>query len=464
MAVDSLSHAITSYTVATNKTWPFVTVSNFEVLGEDVTKMAGVVSVTFSPLVSEVEREGYEIFTANNQEWIAEGVLYSTGESLPQDAKGIPTQIYHLDETNVGTIPWVEDSSGPFLPVWQTAPAPYDPRVVNFNLLSAVPLAVTFEAMLNNQETVISQAVPHTDIFREISTVEVPNTPYSVVLGPLYDKLSPQDTKLVTGTVAAVLDWNSFFGAVLSIEERPVVLVMDGSCGDIMSFQVSGHEVQFLGYDDLHDPDYTHMEYTTLLDPSSPNHTENQCIYELRMYPTDELEQIYRTPQPYYYAVVMLLVFAFATAMFLVYATYVERRQTKVLESAAKSAAIVHSLFPKNVTDRMMKDLEQKTKGKDASGNYRFSAKTQMKDFLQDSGEKSTNSVAVYDTKPIADLFPACTVLFGDIVGKQLLLCSDMQSFVRINSDCTILPLRSIPAGFTAWSSVRGKLQVPTNL
>lgn len=418
MAVNSLSHAITSYTVVTNKTWPYVIMPNFEVLGEDVIKMAGIVAVTLSPLVSEVEREGYEIFATNNEDWIAEGVLYTTGENLPQDTKGIPTRIYQLNETTNGTIPKVDTGVGPFLPVWQTAPAPSDPRVVNFNLLSSVPLATTFETMLKNQMTVISPAVAHSDIFRETSAVEVPNTPHSVVLGPVYDKFSPQDTKLVVGTVAAVLDWKSFFGTILSVEERPVVLVMDGSCGDIMSFHVSGREVQFLGYDDIHDPDYTHMERSTLLDPSRPNPTENQCVYELRIYPTGEFEQIYRTPQPYLYAVAMLLVFGFATAVFLVYDIYVQRRQTKVLESAAKSAAIVHSLFPKNVTDRMMKDLEQKTKGKD-TGNYRFSARTQMKDFLQDSGEKSTNSVAVYDTKPIADLFAACTVLFGDIVGKQ---------------------------------------------
>jgi hypothetical protein len=419
MAVESLSRVFTSYTVATNTTWPYVTIPNFEVLGEDVIKMAGVVSVILSPLVSEVEREGYEVFATYNQDWITPSVLYTTGEILPQGNKGIPTKIYQINETTDGTIPKVDNGPGPFLPVWQLAPAPHDPRLVNFNLLSSLPIATTFEIMLKSKGAAITPAVAHGDIFRDTLAGVVANTPHSIVLGPVYDNFTSQGTKLVVGTVAAVLDWQAFFGTVLSVEERPVVLVVDGSCGDIMSFHLSGHDVQFLGDDDIHDPYYTHMERSIFFDPSHPNPTENQCVYGVRIYPTEELEQVYRTTQPYIYALAMLLVFAFATVVFLLYDVYVQRRQTKVLEAAAKSAAIVHSLFPKNVTDRMMKDLEEKTKGKETSSTYRFSAKTQMKDFLQDGAEKSTNSVAVYATKPIADLFTACTVLFADIVGKR---------------------------------------------
>lgn len=113
----------------------------------------------------------------------------------------------------------------------------------------------------------------------------------------------------------------------------------------------------------------------------------------------------------------MIVVFLFTAAVFLVYDSYVNDRQKKVLESAAKSAAIVHSLFPKNVTDRMMKEIDdQRSKDKEMkSGSFRFVPKSQIKDFLDDGVEKAT--AAVYDTKPIADLFPSTTVLFADIVG-----------------------------------------------
>jgi class 3 adenylate cyclase len=107
--------------------------------------------------------------------------------------------------------------------------------------------------------------------------------------------------------------------------------------------------------------------------------------------------------------------------MFLVFNLLVERRQFIILNKAADSTAIVSSLFPKQVRDRLLASERNETtqSNKYGSGNNR------LKSFLygdQDNG--GINSV------PIADLFPNCTVMFADI------------------------------AGFTAWSSTRGPEQV----
>lgn len=100
---------------------------------------------------------------------------------------------------------------------------------------------------------------------------------------------------------------------------------------------------------------------------------------------------------------------------------FVQSRNKKVENVAARSNAIVSSLFPSNVRDRLLaENLEvQVSKGKSRS---------------KTDGNGSLNDVAVYKSKPIADLFPETTVLFGDIVG------------------------------FTAWSSVRDPTQVFTLL
>jgi class 3 adenylate cyclase len=99
---------------------------------------------------------------------------------------------------------------------------------------------------------------------------------------------------------------------------------------------------------------------------------------------------------------------------------FVQSRNKKVENVAARSNAIVSSLFPSNVRDRLLaENLDVKvTKGRNRSKD----------------GNSHVNDVAVYKSKPIADLFPETTVLFGDIVG------------------------------FTAWSSVRDPTQVFTLL
>ena len=72
------------------------------------------------------------------------------------------------------------------------------------------------------------------------------------------------------------------------------------------------------------------------------------------------------------------------------------------MNEAIKSTAIVSSLFPKEVRDRMMEEQQA-----------RLSGKSRLQNFL--SGDDSAEA-----GQPIADLFPECTVCFADIASKFL--------------------------------------------
>jgi Adenylate and Guanylate cyclase catalytic domain len=111
---------------------------------------------------------------------------------------------------------------------------------------------------------------------------------------------------------------------------------------------------------------------------------------------------------------------AFSVLLFIVYDRLVERRQAIVLKSANQSSAIVSSLFPKNITERLL-DIGT------SSTSWNMTAKTRLKSFLCDSNDNQ-------GLQPIADLFLETTVLFADI------------------------------AGFTAWSSSRDPTHVFTLL
>jgi hypothetical protein len=103
--------------------------------------------------------------------------------------------------------------------------------------------------------------------------------------------------------------------------------------------------------------------------------------------------------------------------------------------AAVQSTAIVSSLFPSNVRDRLFNETNSN------GGNAAFQpTKVRLKSFLSDepsgfdSQGKGTVTSYPYHSKPIADLFTDCTVFFGDI------------------------------ASFTAWSSAREPGQVFTLL
>jgi len=92
-------------------------------------------------------------------------------------------------------------------------------------------------------------------------------------------------------------------------------------------------------------------------------------------------------------------------SVFLLFDRLVERRQKIVLTKARQSTAIVTSLFPQNVAERLMnEDVAQEHRG--------LGTKTRLKGFMngQASGHHSDSI--------IADLFPHCTVFFADIAGE----------------------------------------------
>lgn len=102
------------------------------------------------------------------------------------------------------------------------------------------------------------------------------------------------------------------------------------------------------------------------------------------------------------------------------------------METAVHTNAIVSSLFPSNVRDRLF-NTEQTSSEQGRKFEHN---KTRLKSFLSDGRNDSpfdSNETSIRQS-PIADLFPHCTVLFSDI------------------------------CGFTAWSSVREPSQVFTLL
>jgi Adenylate and Guanylate cyclase catalytic domain len=123
---------------------------------------------------------------------------------------------------------------------------------------------------------------------------------------------------------------------------------------------------------------------------------------------------------PRFVTLAVALVLSFTVVMFLVFNQLVERRQQIILNKATDSTAIVSTLFPKQIRDRLLATESTKMTSRIfGSGN------NPLKMFLSEDetkGEMLNN--------PIADLFPNCTVMFADI------------------------------SGFTAWSSTRGPEQV----
>jgi hypothetical protein len=258
----------------------------------------------------------------------------------------------------------------------------------------------------------------------EQKVVTYKGDPMSQVFFPIFDSFD--DDRSSVAIMVAWINWMSYFRHVLPKNMRGIVFVLRDPHGSAFTYEIDGVDVVPIGNGDMHDTKYDDMKKSgslALLEniADGTRHgvplDQEHCNFTLDVYPSNTFYDIYSTNTPIVITVSVALVFILTACMFLVYDRLVERRQSVVLRIAEQTTAIVASLFPKNVRDRLLAGASDKN-------NKSLAPNSRLKSFLNGSEVDDKSS------QPIADLFPHCTVLFADI------------------------------AGFTAWSSSREPAQV----
>ena len=227
----------------------------------------------------------------------------------------------------------------------------------------------------------------------------------------------------------------SYFKHILPSSLRGIYVVLNDSCGGEYTYLINGEHVIPVGHGDLHDKTFDGMKqsasFASVENIADGTKTglpfrKDQCTVRMDVYPSNTFHSLFNTSTPIIMTVSVAIIFVFTALMFVFYDRLVERRQALVMTKALQSNAIVSSLFPANVRDRLMAMESNSNKSRDSekeSGSF-IGPNRRLRGYL--SGVQDDDA----DQTPIADLFPHCTVLFADI------------------------------AGFTAWSSTRDPAQV----
>lgn len=232
---------------------------------------------------------------------------------------------------------------------------------------------------------------------------------------PVFSTLGSGDREEV-GILSMTARWDSFFIRHLPPNPVGLMVVMSNACSKGFTFEITGEEVTYLGTGDFHDPAYDRYRRDFSLTAEASVFSdiplsETFCPYMAAVYPSQATRDSYETDRPVNYTIGVACVFAFTILVFLCYDHLVERRQRFLAATAEKTHAIVATMFPKIVRERLFDETNNKSR----SGINKFVS------------QRSGHNLALTRPKdtPIADLFTNATVMFGDI------------------------------AGFTAWSSTR---------
>jgi class 3 adenylate cyclase len=179
----------------------------------------------------------------------------------------------------------------------------------------------------------------------------------------------------------------------------------------------------------MHDPAFTNSKVEVELPLYEHNVTRDtigHCVYSISLYQSSSFSSETESSN-----LILICVFAISMAFvimggtFVMYDRFVRRRNITMLHAAARSNAILSSLFPTQIRERLFAEKDENAAAQTEGKNMlSFDALGKKWDSNNEDEE------LVYKSKPIADLFPETTILFADIVG------------------------------FTAWSSVREPSQV----
>ena len=144
--------------------------------------------------------------------------------------------------------------------------------------------------------------------------------------------------------------------------------------------------------------------------------------YKLRIYASQDAEDEHVTNEPAIMAIVIVCVFLFTSLVFFTYDILVARRQRIVMNRAVASSAIVSSLFPSEVRDKIYKESEIVQNKKNAAFGSNLI-------IAGNNGELGEN-VDLTASPPNAVFYEETTIMFADMVG------------------------------FTGWSATRGPVDV----
>jgi hypothetical protein len=327
--VQQLCGTITSETLMSNQIFPNVTMPHFEVTGGFVDGMGGIMMALYAPLIPASQKAQWEEYSIQHQDWLNSSAFLKVESPLHRDPLHGTIQDHEHDrrleivstdpQNNVqsefpgeSTIPpeiwqWngdekiqVESTSAFdfYAPLWQSSPHFAD--TVNVDLFSDPHISNLYSAMIQTNETVLSPGHEIGNLFDWMfDPIEKPQKaePHGFILEQVHVDFG--QGKEVAGFVLALTSFRNLFTRLVPEGTQGIYAVVTGTpaCGRNMTFLLLGDAAEFLGYEDLHDPQFDDHARSIPMELYEEV-SEDLCLHELTLYPSKNFTESYSTNKP----------------------------------------------------------------------------------------------------------------------------------------------------------------------
>ena len=296
-----------------------------------------------------------------------------------------------------------------------------------------------------------------------------PSEPYTQLAFPILDhsleslQVNTSERQTVHGHVALNIQFRSWIENVLPEQSNGLIMVVDqGLCGVPFTFRMDGAHVTFLGTGtymqtfacflsfllaclqsawliwnllfyfalklsllsgDQHEAKYDDMVRTQVLEElmdttremdrqstyTGPPVSPDFCPNTLKIYPSQDMQDNHLTDSPAILAAVVACIFFFTSFVFLLYDVLVAKRQRVVMSRALESGAIVSSLFPEEVREKLYEENRQRFQNEQQVKMFQRRQTTEV----SSNNSDSTNDIGSRGPPQIAKLYPHTTIFFG---------------------------------------------------
>lgn len=241
------------------------------------------------------------------------------------------------------------------------------------------------------------------------------NDPHAFILAPVFNEIVEEENQELVGFAIGVTVYGNLLDRLIpENNDGGILAVIEDTCGNLMSFELNSGKAVFLGYEDMHDPDLEQYVEVTENIELYPEEILVQCSHTLYLYPTEVLVTVYTSQSPWLY--IGILGGAGALALLFVFYDYsVSRLQAKTKRNAALTTSIVTSLFPQKIAEKLVSEAQQQNDARHFQNSKGHVSGLQS--LIHSGSDMQLGSKSAIRGKPLADLFPQATVMFGDLVG-----------------------------------------------
>lgn len=379
-ATAALSTDITSYALANNHSFPFVTLPNFAERGSHTRYLAGSHAVHFIPLIREEQRDDWEEYAYQHRSHIDEAFADDKKHRENQDAllgsginrgRNLQANVTILDDESgyhmkIWRRPDMDEpeGGGVYLPLWQRSPINgARQKRLNLNVAPDLKRVGVLDKLLEGKAVMEDAYHPAPEILELFKSnlrlsqyrehvedyVEGLSTFFNY---PVFDSLD--DNKKVVGMITSNVYWKNLFSNLLSPKSGGIVCVVQNSFNQTFSYRLDGPDATFLGMADLHDSKYDDLEMEAnvndhLRKRASPlnraygtSGLSDSTQYTIRVFPSRDMQDQFASNDPIVYTSLVLICYALVGALLLWFSYVVEKRHTimtsQVIENAKQMA------------------------------------------------------------------------------------------------------------------------------